>query len=467
LDGKTRACLNAHIGKCAAPCVENISSEDYRDMVHQVILFLEGRRLEIIKDLEKKMEEAAQDLRFEEAARLRDQIQAMRQVVEKQKIENDSFEDRDVVGLATDKDLAVAQVFFVRGGKVVGREHFFLTNVDNDQVPELLGAFLQQYYGHTDELPREIIVQSAINDEELVEQWLTMKRGRKVKIHVPKRGDKKRLMNLVVKNAEILLSQHRSMRDRRKEEAGKALEQLRQELNLPKTPYRIECYDISNIQGTNSVGSMVVFLGGEPCPSQYRRFKIKTVEGPNDFASLQEVVGRRIKRGLDVRKEIREARLQAKDAKFADFPDLMIIDGGKGQLSAVKEVLDQLGLDVPVFGLAKEFEHLFRPEEGNPIILKANSPAFYLMQRVRDEAHRFAITYHRKLRSKEQVKSILDEIPGIGPARKKALFKAYGSVEKMAQADLEELALVEGMNSAAAQKVYEFLRKKDVKEKKE
>jgi len=459
VDSKNRACLNAHIGKCSAPCAGRISPEDYRNMVHQVVLFLEGRRLEIIKDLEKKMAQAAEELKFEEAARLRDQLQAVQQVVEKQKIENDSFADRDVVGLATNKDLAVAEIFFVRGGKVMGREHFFLANVDHDSTGELLGAFLQQYYGNADYLPREIIVQCPIADEELLGQWLTMKRSSKVNIHIPQRGDKKRLLDLVVKNADILLAQHQSLRDKRKEEAGEALEQLRQELNLPQTPHRIECYDISNIQGTNSVGSMVVFLGGESSPAQYRRFKIKTVEGPNDFASLQEVVGRRIRRGLEERSAIREARLQVKDAKFADFPNLMIIDGGKGQLSAVKEVLDQFDLSLPVFGLAKEFEHLFRPEDGTPIILAPNSPAYYLIQRVRDEAHRFAITYHRKLRSKEQVKSILDDIPGIGPSRRNALIRAYGSVEKISQASLEELALVEGMNRAAAEEVYEFFKK--------
>ena len=470
LDRKARACLNAHIGKCAAPCTGNISSAAYREMVRQVIMFLEGRRLEIIKDLEKKMAEAAQDLRFEEAARIRDQIQAVQQVVEKQKVENDSFADRDVVGLAVDHDLAVVAVFFVRGGKVTGREHFFLTNVDHDGEPELLAAFLQQYYGNAEELPREIVVPCAIPDGELVEEWLTLKRGRKVKLHLPQRGDKKRLLDLVVKNAQILLDQHRSLRDKRKEEAGEALEELRRELNLLKTPHRIECYDISNIQGTNSVGSMVVFLGGEPCPAHYRRFKIKTVEGPNDFASLQEVVRRRISRGLEERREIREGGLPAKDAKFADFPDLMIIDGGKGQLSAVKEILDQFCLSLPVFGLAKEFEHLFRPGDGTPIILKPNSPALYLIQRVRDEAHRFAITYHRKLRSKEQVKSVLDEIPGIGPARRKALIQTYGSVEKIARAEPEELAMVPGMNRGAAKLVYEFFHKSrnnDGEEKKE
>lgn len=459
VDLNRRPCLNSHIGKCSAPCAGKISVEDYRGMVEQVILFLEGRRLEIIKDLEKKMAQAAEELKFEEAARFRDQIQAMQQVIEKQKIENDSFADRDVVGLATSKDLAVAEIFFVRGGKVMGREHFFLTNVDHDPAGELLGAFLQQYYGNADYLPREIVLQSSIPEEKLLGQWLTMKRGGKVYLHLAKRGDKKRLLDLVIKNAEILLAQHQSLRDKRKEEAGEALEQLRKELDLSQTPHRIECYDISNIQGTNSVGSMVVFLGGEPSPAQYRRFKIKTVEGPNDFASLQEVVSRRIRRGLEERIAIREARLQVKDAKFADFPDLMIIDGGKGQLSAVKEILDQFSLSLPVFGLAKEFEHLFQPKDSSPIILAANSPAFYLMQRVRNEAHRFAITYHRKLRSKEQVKSILDDIPGIGPSRRKSLFRAYGSVEKISQASLEELALIEGMNRGAAEEVYQFFKK--------
>jgi excinuclease ABC subunit C len=266
------------------------------------------------------------------------------------------------------------------------------------------------------------------------------------------------LVELVAKNAKILLDQHRLAQNRRSEEAAQALEELRQELKMPRTPQRIECYDISNIQGTNSVGSMVVFINGEPKPSQYRRFKIKTVEGPNDFASLQEVVSRRVKRGQEERVRVREALLDSKDAKFAEFPDLMIIDGGKGQLSAVKEVLDALGLDIPVFGLAKEFEHLFRPGESSPVILTKNSPAYYLIQRIRDEAHRFAITYHRKLRSKEQVKSLIDDIPGIGPARKKALMNAFGSLSRLAEADLEEIVMVEGMNRKAAEAVFNFLQ---------
>lgn len=459
VDPKTRACLNAHIGKCASPCAGKISPENYRAMVDQVILFLEGRRLEVIKDLEKKMKQASEDLNFEEAARYRDQIQAVRQVVEKQKVENKNSEDRDVVGLATGRDLASAVIFFVRGGKVMGRDHFFLTNVEHDQVDSLLGAFLQQYYEHAEEIPGEIVIQSPLPDQALLEEWLTMKRGFKVHMHQAQRGDKKRLLDLVIKNAQIKLDQHYSLQSQRKEEAGAALEQLRKELHLPQTPHRIECYDISNTQGTNSVGSMIVFIGGEPCPAEYRRFKIKTVEGPNDFASLQEVLRRRIQRGLDERREIREAGLPLKEAKFADFPDLMIIDGGKGQLSAVKEILDQFALSLPVFGLAKEFEHLFRPEESEPIILAANSPAYYLIQRVRNEAHRFAITYHRKLRSKEQVKSVLDEIPGIGPARRKALLKAYGSVERIAQASAEELSMVEGMNRKSAADVYLFFKK--------
>jgi excinuclease ABC subunit C len=463
VDTKTRACLNAHISKCASPCAGKITEEKYREMVDQVILFLEGRRGEVIKDLENKMKQAAEELNFEEAARYRDQIQAVRQVVEKQKIENQSSEDRDVVGLATDKDLAAAVVFFVRGGKVMGREHFFLTNVDHDQEAFLLGAFLQQYYAHAEEIPGEIVVQGTLADQALLEEWLTKKRGLKVRIHQAQRGDKKRLLDLVIKNARIKLDQHHSLKNRRKEEAGAALEQLRQELNLPQTPHRIECYDISNTQGTNSVGSMIGFVGGEPCPAEYRRFKVKTVQGPNDFASLQEVLSRRIQRGLAERRSIREAGLAAQEAKFAHFPDLMIIDGGKGQLSAVKEILDQFALSLPVFGLAEEFEHLYRPEESTPIVLAANSPAYYLVQRVRNEAHRFAITYHRKLRSQEQVKSVLDDIPGIGPARRKALLKAYGSVEKIAQASPEELSLVEGMNRKVATNVVHFFNKKKEK----
>lgn len=458
VDQKTRPCLNAHINKCAAPCAGEISPEEYREMIRQVILFLEGKRQKIVRELEKKMELAAENLQFEKAARLRDRIAAIKQVTEKQKVENASFQDRDVLALAQSRGQAVVQVFFVRQGKVTGRERFFLTNAEDDDQGILLRVFIQQYYGHAEYIPPEIVVPGAVEDQELLIGWLTEKRGRKVQITVPCRGDKKRLVDLVRRNAEIVLDQYLSASDRRREEAAAALEQLREELGLPKTPHRIECYDISNIQGTNAVGSMVVFLGGEPKPACYRRFKIKTVEGPNDFASLQEVLTRRISRGREERINIREARLDSQDAKFADFPDLIIIDGGKGQLSAVKEVLDRFEISVAVFGLAKEFEQLFRPGEKDPIILPGGSPAFYLIQRIRDEAHRFAITYHRKLRSKEQIKSILDEVPGIGPARKKALLKTFGSVNRIAQASLEELALAEGMNRPMAEAVYYFFR---------
>ena len=457
LGPKPRACLNAHIGKCAAPCVGQISPGEYGEMINQIILFLEGRQLEILRDLEKKMHLASADLRFEAAAIYRDRISAVRQVVEKQKMEADNFQDRDLIALATEENEAVVQVFFVRQGKVVGRDHFFLSNAEGDETALLLHVFIQQYYDRADYIPPEILLQEAVEDSDLLAAWLSKKRGGKTSLLVPQRGDKKRLLAMVARNAAIVLDQHRSSQDKRSSEAAAALEELRVELGLPQTPHRIECYDISNTQGTNSVGSMVVFLNGEAKPSQYRRFKIKTVEGPNDFLSLQEVVSRRVKRGREEREQIREASLSIREAKFADFPDLMIIDGGKGQLSAVKSVLDELGLAVPVAGLAKEFEYLYRPEESEPVILKRGSPGFYLIQRIRDEAHRFAITYHRQLRSKEQVKSQLDEIPGIGPARRKALLKTYGSLEKIAQADETELALVEGMNRKMAAAVKNFL----------
>lgn len=345
------------------------------------------------------------------------------------------------------------------GGKITGKEHFFLANAEDHNETELLAVFLQQYYGHAEYIPREIVVQWEVSDGELITQWLSDKRGTRVHIHVPQRGAKKQLLDLVARNADIVLRQHQSLMDRRREEAGQALEQLRKELSLFSTPHRIECYDISNIQGTNSVGSMVVFTNGEAQPSLYRRFKIKTVEGPNDFASLQEVITRRIRRGRQEREDIRKAQLTKKEIKFADFPDLIIIDGGKGQLSAVKEVLDSMELHIPVFGLAKEFEYLFRPGESEPIVLERNSPGLYLIQRLRDEAHRFAISYHRKLRSKQQVKSLLDDIPGVGPVRKKALLKVFGSVDQIFQASIEELEMVEGMNRKVAEEIYHYLQK--------
>jgi len=453
---KKRACLNAHIGKCLAPCTGGISPEEYGEMVRQIILFLEGRQQEILRDLERKMQQAAGEMRFEAAARLRDRIRAVRQVVEKQKVEADHFQDRDLIALAAAGDEAVVQVFFVRQGKVVGRDHFFLSNPAVDETPQLLGAFVQQFYDRADYIPPEILLQSEAEEMELLTEWLNGKRGRKTLLQVPQRGDKKRLVEMVARNAAIVLDQHRSAQQKRSTEGAAALEELRRELELERTPHRIECYDISNTQGAHSVGSMVVFIGGEPKPSLYRRFRIKTVEGPNDFLSLQEVVSRRIARGRAERAAIREATLAVPEAKFADFPDLMIIDGGKGQLSAVKEILDSLEMPLPVAGLAKEFELLYRPDQPDPVVLKKNSPGYYLVQRIRDEAHRFAITYHRQLRQKAQAKSKLDEIPGIGPARRQALLKAYGSVARIAKADLAELALVAGMNHKSAQAVVDF-----------
>lgn len=320
VDKKSRTCLNAHINRCLAPCTGEISPEEYRDMVRQVILFLEGKRGEIVKDLEEKMHRAAEELKFEKAAWIRDQINCIKQVMERQKVENDHFEDRDVIALVKEKNEAVVQVFFVRAGKITGKEHFFLANAEDHTETELLAVFLQQYYGHAEYIPREIVVQWEVSDGELITQWLSDKRGTKVHIHVPQRGAKKQLLDLVSRNADIVLRQHQSLKDRRREEVGQALEQLRRELGLSSTPHRIECYDISNIQGTNSVGSMVVFNNGEAQPSLYRRFKIKTVEGPNDFASLQEVIIRRIRRGQQEREEIRKAQLTKKRQNLQIFP---------------------------------------------------------------------------------------------------------------------------------------------------
>lgn len=441
-----RACLNAHIHRCLAPCTGQVSAEEYRRVTEGLILFLEGRQQDLVETLRRRMEEAAEDLRFEEAARLRDQLRAVQEVLAEQKIVSEDQEDRDVVAVARDGGIACGQVFFVRGGKLVGREHFFLGGVEELERPELMATFLQRFYSRVDFIPPEILLEEEAAEPEVLAAWLQRLRGGKVRLSVPRRGPKRKLCQMVHRNALLVLEEYR-LAEARKESAGeRALLELQEALGLPSLPRRIECYDISNIQGSNSVGSLTVAEGGELKPEQYRRFKIRSVEGPDDFASLAEVLRRRF------------AHAEG-EARFARRPDLVIVDGGRGQLSAARTAMREKGVeDIPAFGLAKEEELLFAEGNPQPIRLPRDSAALQLLQRLRDEAHRFAITYHRRLREKEQQHSLLDEIPGVGARRRRALLQHFGSVQRLRQAEPEELASVPGISPALARRIHAYLQ---------
>jgi len=459
-DGRDRACLNLHIKRCLAPCSGHVVSDTYKEIINEVILFLDGKQEDLIKNLTKQMEIAAENLEFEKAAQLRNQVQAVQKVVEKQKIISSELEDQDIIAFASKFDLTCVHIFFVRKGKLIGREHHFLEGTAEMSEGEILAAFAKQHYSVVEFVPKEILLHTEMDDSEVVAEWLKGKRGSKVHLKVPQRGEKLKLVEMVGKNAQMELDNHLQEADRQREMTEGALDELQRELGLEELPNRIECYDISNTQGTESVGSMVVFEGGKPKNSDYRRFKIKTVQGPNDFASMQEVLFRRFKNAKEETKQIAEGTLQKSHAKFHRLPDLVIIDGGKGQLSSAREIMKGNGFGyISTYGLAKEFEHLFKEGSSEPIILPRNSKALYLIQRIRDEAHRFAIEYHRNLRAKRNMKSILEDIPGVGQKRKKALLVHFGSLAKVKQASVEELMEVDGMNEKVALEVYEFLQR--------
>ena len=457
-----RPCTQYYIHRCIAPCVGYASREEYNAVIQQVILFLEGKHDEVVKNLQEKMQEAAENLNFEEAARIRDRIKAVERILEKQRIiSTEGQDDQDVIALASEEDETCAQVFFFRSGKLVGREYFILQGTRDSSPGEVMGSFIMQFYESSPHVPTEIIVEAEPDDRAVVQAWLKEKRKGAVTIAAPKRGEKLRLVEMVKQNAREVLEQQRIKWLTDSQKTQMALEELQEALNLAAPPMRIECYDISNTQGTNSVGAMVVFEAGRPKNSEYRRFKIKTVEGPNDFASHQEMLRRRFRRQAQHEKSgddhdgetEQEASLQHEWA----MPDLIIIDGGKGQLSAALEVLQELHIEVPTVGLAKENEEIFIPGSPDPIILPRSSQGLYMVQRIRDEAHRFGITYHRKLRSDRTFKSVLDEIPGIGPKRKQALMKHFGSVRAISAASLEDLAQLDGMTRDAAEKVKEYI----------
>lgn len=458
--GKVRPCLNFHIQRCLAPCVGKVSQEDYRRLIDRLVLFLEGRTEVLVPDLEREMNAAAENLEFEKAARWRDQIQAISQAVERQKVFSNDLADQDVVGYFRSGDEATVQVFFFRDGRLEGRESLVISGFSDLSDAEFIGQFLEQYYAEAEFLPRQILLPESPEGEQTISRWLSQRRGHRVYLLVPRRGEKKRLVEMVTQNARLAQLEREASHVRQEGSAEAALDELAQALDLPEPPRRIECYDISNIQGTEAVGSMVVFEDGVPARDQYRRFKIRSVIGPNDFAMMQELLYRRFRRGLEERARITErGGLGREESSFERFPDLLIIDGGKGQLSAGREVLRELGLEhLATAGLAKREEHLFIEGHSDPIILPRDSDGLYLVQRIRDEAHRFAISYHRQLRSKRATRTKLDEIAGIGPKRRTALLRRFGSVKKLREATVEEIAAVEGMNRAIAEQVYEFLR---------
>ena len=462
VDRQKRPCLNYHIRRCLAPCQGEVNREKYLEMIRNVCLFLEGRHEELVKTLAVRMEEAAENLDFEQAAELRDRIRDIEKVVEKQKIVSADLTDQDVIALAREGELSGVVVFFVRGGKLMGREHFIIDETSEIDDNEILTSFVEQYYIQVEYIPKDILLPLELTETGVINTWLEEKRGARVYLRVPRRGEKAKLVEMAQKNAAEELAQHRAREEQARARLEGALLGLKDYLGLARIPLRIECYDISNIQGTESVGSMVVFVGGKPRNDLYRRFRIKTVEGPNDFASMQEVLRRRFTRGLRELDEIAAGKLEKEKAKFAEMPDLVIIDGGKGQLSAAREIMKELDVDpIATYGLAKEQEHLFGEDSPEPGILPRNSESLYLVQRIRDEAHRFAITYHRKLRGKRSLKSVLDDIPGIGAKRRKALVEHFRSMARLKNATIDQLAEVPGITRPVAEAVYEFFQQEE------
>lgn len=458
--GKDRACLNYHMHQCDAPCIGAISKEQYREQVQKALEFLNGNYKEILKELEEKMVKASEELDFEQAAQYRDLLNSVKAVAQKQKITESTGEDKDVIALAKDDRDAVVQVFFIRDGKLIGREHFYMTNVSENTDGEIIDSFLKQFYAGTPYLPKTIMLSDQIEEAELIEEWLSGRKGNRVKIVVPKKGTKEKLVELAARNAALVLGQDK---ERIKREEGRtigAVKEIAELLNMPEIK-RIEAYDISNMNGFETVGSMVVYEKGKPRRSDYRKFKIKSVTGPDDYGSMKEVLTRRFIHGLEEKKELKEKQIDDEFGSFTRFPDLLFMDGGKGQVNIAIEVLKELNIHIPVCGMVKDDNHrtrglYFNNEE---IDIDKSSEGFRLITRIQDEAHRFAIEYHRSLRRKTNVKSVLDDIPGIGPARRKGLMRHFKSIEEIKEATVEQLIEVPEMNEKAANEIYQFFRK--------
>jgi excinuclease ABC subunit C len=469
-----RACLYLYMHRCLGPCIGVTTKAEYDQAVRQAIQFLEGKHEGVVNDLTNDMNAAADGLNFERAAALRDKLQAISRVAETQRVVSATYADQDVIAFARSDGEACVQLFFIRGGRLIGRENYVLEGTNESEDREVLGSFLEQFYESAQDIPPKILLPNEVDEMRIIESWLRSKRGTKVSLTVPRQGEGKQLVEMAAENASETLAQLRALWLADSQKTMGAVLELQEYLDLTTAPLRIECYDISNIQGTSPVGSMVVFENGAPKNAHYRRFKIKTVQGANDYAMMQEVLRRRFKRASLTGAEKPPADERTADEQQAEsaaetaasnevdpwtiMPNLVIIDGGKGQLNAALEVLDDLGVtEVPTVGLAKEHEEIFTRGCPDPIILPRTSQALYLVQRIRDEAHRFAITYHKKIRQKKGMRSLLDEVRGIGPRRKAALLKRFGNVQAIRDASIDDVAAVPGMTRAAAQRLKEML----------
>lgn len=440
-----KPCLEYHIHRCLGPCISAVSKKEYNEVIRQVILFLEGKQELVLRDLRQKMENASQQLQFEKAALLRDQIQALERVIEGQRIAITVRGDQDAIALAKTKDLAYVEIFFVRSNKLIGRDYILLDGIHDEEPSQIMASFVKQYYSSASSIPPQILLQYPVEESVVIAKWLANQRGASVKLHVPRKGAKRQLIDVVAENARQGLALYQAKQSTIIQSAL-ALEELKERLGLPRVPMRIEAYDISNIRGNLAVGSMAVLDKGTPKPAHYRRFKIRSVAGIDDYAMIKEVLRRRFQRYL------------AAEDKWSVVPDLVLIDGGKGHLSAALEVMKELGTDsIPTASLAKEKEEVFIAGKPEPVDIPQTSAALHLLQRIRDEAHRFALGYHQRLRYKEGIASVLDSIPSIGPKRKKALMKRFGSVQRIREASLDELTRVEGITRKLAEKVKEYL----------
>ena len=449
--GKERPCLNYHIHQCQAPCQGYISREEYRKSIDEVVRFLNGHYDLVLKELEEKMMAASDSLEFEKAIEYRELLTSVQKVAQKQKITDTAGDDRDIIAMASEGEDAVVQVFFIRSGRLIGRDHFYLKSAENDTEGEILSSFIKQFYAGTPYIPAELMLPEEIEDQDIIEEWLTARRERRVHLRIPKKGTKEKLVELAQKNAQMVL---KNDRERLKREEGRtigAVKELEKILGL-KGIIRMEAYDISNTNGFDSVGSMVVYEHGKPKRNDYRKFKIKTVQGPDDYASMNEVLTRRFGHGL------REQQEESETGGFQIFPDLIMMDGGRGQVNIALEVLEKLHLHIPVCGMVKDDNHRTRGLYFNntELPIDRNSECFRLITRIQDEAHRFAITFHRQLRSKGQVHSVLDDIPGVGPARRKDLMRCFENIDAIRNATVEELKELPSMNEKSAQEVYKF-----------
>lgn len=449
--GKERPCLNYHIHQCQAPCQGYISQEEYRKSIEEVVRFLNGHYDLVLKELEEKMMAASDSLEFEKAIEYRELLTSVQKVAQKQKITDTAGDDRDIIAMASEGEDAVVQVFFIRSGRLIGRDHFYLKSAENDTEGEILSSFIKQFYAGTPYIPVELMLPEEIEDQDIIEEWLTARRERRVHLRIPKKGTKEKLVELAQKNAQMVL---KNDRERLKREEGRtigAVKELEKILGL-KGIIRMEAYDISNTNGFDSVGSMVVYEHGKPKRNDYRKFKIKTVQGPDDYASMNEVLTRRFGHGL------REQQEESETGGFQIFPDLIMMDGGRGQVNIALEVLEKLHLHIPVCGMVKDDNHRTRGLYFNntEVPIDRNSECFRLITRIQDEAHRFAITFHRQLRSKGQVHSVLDDIPGVGPARRKDLMRCFENIDAIRNATVEELKELPSMNEKSAQEVYKF-----------